>query len=167
MIETMRRYAGFMLRVSWVSAFIILFAMTAPARAQDSDLPYWASIRSEVVNMRVGPGTTYRIDWVYRRMQLPLKVIRRKDGWRLVEDSDGARGWMLGDFLSRERSAIVTGNPPAAMHAQADPASPLLWRLEPGVVAALGDCEAGWCEIGIRGRKGYVRQDRLWGAGKP
>lgn len=163
----MRRYAGLMSRVSGVTALLVLIAMAAPAWAQETDLPYWASVRAEVVNMRVGPGTSYRIDWVYRRMQLPLKVIRRKEGWRLVEDPDGTRGWVLGDFLSRDRSAIVTGRALAEMRAKADPASPLLWRLQPGVVASLGDCEAGWCEIGIKGRKGYVRQDRLWGAGEP
>ena len=39
MIETIRRYAGLMPRLSWVSASIILLAMAAPAWAQDNDLP--------------------------------------------------------------------------------------------------------------------------------
>jgi SH3-like domain-containing protein len=35
------------------------------------------------------------------------------------------------------------------------------------VVGALGDCEAGWCELDVAGREGWVRAERLWGAGEP
>ena len=36
---------------------------------------------------------------------LPMKVLRMIGGWRLVEDIDGARGWMLAQFLTRTRTA--------------------------------------------------------------
>jgi SH3-like domain-containing protein len=83
-------------------AILGLLAVAAPARAADNeDVPYWASLRANEVNLRVGPAETYRIAWVYRREGLPMKVLRRMDGWRLVEDPDGARGWMLARFLTR------------------------------------------------------------------
>lgn len=130
-------------------------------------MPYWASINAEVINMRVGPGVTYRIDWVYEREGLPLKVVRREEGWRLVEDPDGSRGWVLGRFLSRQRTAIVNGKALAEMRAQSDQSSRLLWQLEPGVVGKLGACSGGWCLFDANGHKGRVRQDRLWGTGEP
>ena len=117
--------------------------------------------------MRVGPGVSYRIVWVYRRNNLPVKVVRLKEGWRLIEDPDGERGWMLGRFLSLKRSAIVRGEGLADMREQPDSSSPLLWRLEPGVVGLLGDCEAGWCSFDVDGREGFVPQDRIWGSGEP
>lgn len=148
-------------------AVLLLLAIAAPAYAQEAKVPYWASIRADAVNLRVGPGPSYRIEWVYRRALLPLKVIRRKEGWRLVEDPDGVTGWVIGKFLSRKRSAIVAGTGLADMRKDAAASAPLLWRLEPGVVAALRDCNAGWCQIEIRGHRGYVREDQLWGAGEP
>ncbi|WP_216074561.1 SH3 domain-containing protein, partial [Acinetobacter baumannii] len=51
-------------------------------------------MRAKEVNMRVGPSPEFRIAWVYRRPGLPLKVLRMREGWRLVEDPDGARGWV-------------------------------------------------------------------------
>ena len=117
--------------------------------------------------MRVGPGEDYRISWVYRRAQLPLKVIRLKEGWRLVEDPGGARGWVLAQFLSRDRGAIIAGHGPAEMREKPGAGTKLLWRLQPGVVGKLGDCTTGWCSLNIGGRAGYVEQDRLWGAGEP
>jgi SH3-like domain-containing protein len=144
--------------------FALLLA--TPAMAQSApDVPYWAAIRASEVNMRVGPGEDYRIAWVYRRAQLPMKVLRVMDGWRLVEDPDGARGWMLARFLTRDRGAIVSGKGLAEMRESAEPGAKLLWRLEPGVVGKLGDCDGGWCQFTVGPHSGYARQDRLWGAG--
>lgn len=138
-----------------------------PARAQQRDLPYWAALRVSEVNMRVGPSEDYRISWVYRRQGMPLKVLRLKEGWRLVEDAGGTRGWMLAQFLTRQRGAIIVGKEPADMREAADAGSRLRWRFAPGHVGKLGDCSAGWCAFDIGGRTGYVAQDRLWGAGEP
>jgi len=143
---------------------LVLGALAAPAAAQNREVPYWASLTADKVNMRVGPARDYRIAWVYRREQLPLKVVRVHEGWRLVVDPDGARGWVLSRFLSRRRTAMVVG---AVAELRERPGSgPVLWRLEPGVIGELGDCGDGWCRLGIRGRYGYVRADLLWGGGE-
>ncbi len=139
----------------------------APVRAEDPQTPYWASIRSDEVNMRVGPGEDYRIAWVYRRAHLPMKVLRIKEGWRLVQDPDGARGWVLARFLSRERAAYVQGSGLAAMRESGSENARLLWNVEPGVNGLLGDCGGGWCVFMVGPHKGFVEQARLWGAGEP
>lgn len=161
------RYARIMKPSPRYPISALLFAIAAPAAAQNREVPYWASIRVDEVNMRVGPGEDYRITWVYRRKELPVKVVRLKEGWRLVQDPDGARGWMLGRFLSRDRSAVVKGRGLADMREKGDADSRLLWRLEPGVVGKLGDCADGWCRLEVAKHIGFVRQSRLWGAGEP
>ncbi|MBU0669668.1 MAG: hypothetical protein KJ703_02670, partial [Alphaproteobacteria bacterium] len=37
----------------------------------------------------------------------------------------------------------------------------------PGVVGVIGDCSEGWCEFDVDGRRGWVRQDRLFGSLEP
>lgn len=152
-----------------IVAALVLLGAAGPALAADEDgVPYWASLRASEVNLRVGPAETYRIAWIYRRTGLPMKVLRRMDGWRLVQDPDGARGWMLARFLKRERGAIIKGKDLADMREKADTDARLLWRLQPGVTGKLGDCEAGWCRLDLGdGHAGFVRQERLWGAGEP
>lgn len=142
-------------------------ALAAPARADDEGVPYWASIDAEIANLRVGPGDSYRISWVYKRPQLPVKVLRREGSWRLVQDPAGDRGWMRDLLLSRQRSAIVTGKGLAEMRAEPNGGSRLQWRVEPGVVGLLGECENGWCRFDAAGHKGFAPQDRLWGTGEP
>ncbi len=139
----------------------------APAAAQNREVPYWASLRAAEVNMRVGPSEAFPIEWVYRRQGLPVKVVRLMQGWRLVEDPDGARGWILSRLLDPDRGALVVGGGLVEMRAAPEAGARLLWRLEPGVVGALGECEEDWCELDVAGHKGWVAADRLWGAGEP
>lgn len=152
-----------------LSLAMLALAAASPARAaDDEEVPYWASLRADQVNLRVGPAETYRIAWIYRRTGLPMKVLRRMEGWRLVQDPDGARGWMLARFLKRDRGAIVSGKAPADMREKGDSGAKLLWRLEPGISGKLGDCDAGWCRLDLGdGHAGYVPENRLWGAGEP
>lgn len=117
--------------------------------------------------MRVGPSEEYRIEWVYRRPELPVKVMRIKEGWRLIRDPDGAQGWVVARLLSPARTALIVGEGLAAIRESAAESGRLLWNAEPGVVGKLGNCSDGWCQIDVEGRKGWVRQTRLWGAGEP
>jgi len=161
--------------------FLILFAVlvgagfAAPPKAgfggallaQERTLPYWASIRSEEVNMRVGPSRDYPIDWVYKRKGLPVRVVRVREGWRLIQDPDGAQGWVVSSLLSPERSALVVGDGLAQLREAPQANSALRWQVEPGAVGMLGRCEGGWCELDIEGREGWIEAERLWGDGDP
>ena len=144
----------------------LLILAAVPAHAQgDVEVPYWASLTADKVNMRVGPARDYKIAWVYQRKLLPLKVLRLHEGWRLVEDPDGARGWVLSRFLSRKQTAIVTGG--VAEMRERPGGGELMWRAEPGVVGRLGACESGWCRFDTGGRKAWISAKAIWGEGEP
>lgn len=153
--------------------FLIVFmalavgCLSLPATAQDSEPPYWASLKVDRANMRVGPDRSYPIDWVYVRRELPLKVVRKSAGWRLVEDQDGARGWMLARFLSRDRTAVVINEGNAEIRSEPSSGAKLLWRVQPGVVGRLGDCDQDWCEFRIANKRGWIEAGRIWGEGAP
>jgi len=143
----------------------LLLLAAAPLSAQERDVPYWASIKTEKLNLRAGPGRDYPVRWVYHRPGLPLKVIRVHEGWRLVRDPAGDEGWVTANLLSADHGGIVIGEGLAAIRARPADSAPLRWNAEPGVVGRVEDCDKGWCEIDIAGRRGYIRQDRLWGPG--
>lgn len=130
-------------------------------------MPYWVTLREDEVNMRAGPSGSYPIEWVYRRQGLPMKVVRLNQGWRLVEDQDGTRGWISQRLLNPARGAVVIGEGPAEIRENPSADARIRWQAEPGVVGKLGDCSDGWCRFEVTGRSGWVLQDRLWGAGAP
>lgn len=146
---------------------IVALLAAAPAAAQERETPYWASLRAEVANMRVGPSENYPVDWVYKRKGLPLKVERVMQGWRLVVDPEGSQGWIFAALLSPERTALVVGEGLAPIRAEPSDASALRWNAEPGVVGKLGECERGWCEFDVDGRRGWIEAKRIWGEGDP
>ncbi len=160
-----------MLRRSIGSA-ILLASLTAllsgvlnfeSARAQDRPTPFWLSLKFDEVRMRVGPSQQYPIDWLYKRQGLPMKVVREREGWSLVQDPDGTQGWIADSQLAASRTAMIVGEGLATLHEEPQAASKLRWRAEPGVVGKLLRCRESWCEIDVAGRSGWVAADRLWG----
>ncbi|WP_066556515.1 SH3 domain-containing protein [Croceicoccus bisphenolivorans] len=155
-----------MFRITVTALAALLLAQSGPALAEE-EVPYWVSLRADEANMRVGPSESYPIEWVYQRVGLPMKVVRKLSGWRLVEDPDGTRGWIVSRFLSLERTAIVTGDEPAAIRAKPEKTGKLLWRAEPGVSGELGECRDGWCRFAVGEKSGWMAENRLWGTGEP
>lgn len=142
-----------------------LVCLAAPAAAQDKQPPYWASIASGEAMMRTGPGKNYPGTWLYKRRDLPVRVVKTYPNWRLIEDPDGARGWMLVTLLSDRRTAIVKPGQPRPIHERPDPSSRVAYLAEPSVVGRIENCANGWCRITIGKREGHVRASELWGVG--
>ncbi|MBS1067364.1 SH3 domain-containing protein [Gluconobacter cerinus] len=86
-------------------------------------LPRYAALRADKVYMRRGPGDRYPIDWVYHRRGLPVQIEREFDVWRLVEDSDGQKGWVHQATLYGSRTFVIPGLPPEGVKAQTGEAS--------------------------------------------
>jgi SH3-like domain-containing protein len=147
----------------------ILFAVlvgaamhVAPAAAQVREVPYWASIAAGEAMMRTGPDRTYPGIWLYKRRDLPLRVVQINGAWRRVQEQDGTSGWMLASLLSARRTGVVTGMYRAIREAR-DEGSKLLWQAEPGVVGRISKCDGDWCRFEIGERAGYIQQRNLWG----
>lgn len=151
-------------KIGTVPLFLAALLSLAPAEAQRTrQPPYMASIASGEAMMRTGPGRNYPGTWLYRRRDLPIRVLEVYREWRRIQDPDGTTGWMLVALLSDQRSAIVRGRSPRPMHEAPDEASPVRFRAAPGVVGRVSRCAGGWCHFDVRGRAGYLRIDQIWG----
>ena len=153
-----------MLKRGVIAAAIL--ALAAPAAAQDKQPPYWASIASGEAMMRAGPGRNYPGTWLYKRRDLPIRVVKTYPNWRLIEDPDGTRGWMLVTLLSDRRTAIVKKGDPRPLRAQPNDGAAARYLAEAGVVGRIDKCGGGWCHIEIGKREGYIRTSEIWGVGE-
>lgn len=133
------------------------------ADASSKPVPYWASLTQPEARMRVGPSLDYPSNWVYRRRDLPVKVVQVLGLWRKIEDASGTQGWMHVRLLSDTKTAIVTA-PVAMIRKSASDDARTLYRAEKGVVGRLSSCGKGWCEIDVSGQKGFIRTGDIWGA---
>ena len=132
--------------------------------AAASKLPRFASLRSDDVNMRAGPGTRYRIDWVYKRRDLPVEIEREFDVWRWVRDADGIQGWVHQATLMGRRSFIVR-KADATLRSEASDTASAVAVLKPGVIGRIRSCEAAsdWCNVQAGSYRGYLRRAQFWG----
>ena len=149
-------------RIGWGIALAAIALVPAWA-AENRPVPYWASISAGDALLRSGPGRNYPATWRYRRADLPVKVVQVHESWRKIREPDGTEGWMAAALLSAQRTAIVTGEI-RPLRAAPEPAAKILWRAEPGVVGKIAHCAAGWCELDVHGRAGYVAINHIWGA---
>jgi SH3-like domain-containing protein len=125
-------------------------------------LPRYVSLKTNEGNARRGPGLTHRIDWVFSRAGMPLRVTAEYENWRRIEDAEGAGGWVHYSLLSGTRSVIITADM-LDVRATPLPESPVVLRAEAGVIARLLECSLEWCRLSLDGEKGWAQKAELWG----
>uniref|UniRef100_UPI003F70C9D2 SH3 domain-containing protein n=1 Tax=Falsiroseomonas sp. TaxID=2870721 RepID=UPI003F70C9D2 len=133
-------------------------------------LPRFAALRSDEVNMRVGPSTSYPIEWTFQRRDLPVQIVGEFQLWRRIRDAEGAEGWVHSSTLAGRRTVLIRGAANAqevTLRRRAEESSPAVARLRPGVIGRIRECEANnsWCEVQIAGHRGFLRRAELWGIG--
>ena len=155
----------------FVMASLLSPPLTSSAYAQEAKLvvqgsglpvPRFVTLKSDEVNMRVGPGREYPKSWVYRRKGLPLKVIAEFDVWRKVIDHENTTGWVHSQLVTLKRNALIV-NRLTKLHAKADETSPVLAVAEKGVLLELQLCDASWCRVASDDVRAFVRRDDIWG----
>jgi len=147
-------------------ALIAIVASTASAGERGAvtnlPLPRYVSLKASEGNVRRGPSLTHRIDWVFKRRDMPLEITAEHGHWRRVRDRDGVGGWVHYSLLSGTRYVLIE-NDMLALHQRADPETPIMARLELGVIARLGKCGVTWCRLSSAGYKGWAPKTALWG----
>ncbi|MBL4767177.1 MAG: aspartyl-trna synthetase [Rhodobacteraceae bacterium] len=153
-----------------VASFLAIAASTA-VFAQSNDkrgpitnlpLPRYVSMKSSEGNVRRGPSLTHRIDWVFTRRDMPLKITAEHGHWRRVQDHDGAGGWVHYALLSGVRTVLIKQDM-MPIYTRPDPQTPIVAAFELGVVARLGTCEQTWCRVSAGGYRGWALKSQLWG----
>ena len=151
---------------SGIPAFagMTVLVLASAASAQEKQPPYWASIASGQAMTHTGPGRNYPNVWLYQRRDLPVRVVKKYETWRLIQDPDGAQGWMLVTMLSDRRTAMVKPGEPRPIRTGRSGDAKVRYEAEPGVVGRIDKCSGdGWCRIEIGNKDGFVRTSDLWG----
>lgn len=139
---------------------------TASERGQVTNLPIprFVSLKTDEGNVRRGPSLSHRIDWVYKRRNMPLEITGEYGHWRRVRDRDGQGGWVHYSLLSGVRTVVVERDL-TPMRVKPFEDSPVNAYAEANVVARLGSCVLDWCRISAGGSSGWVKKVGLWGVG--
>ncbi|MFZ4125931.1 MAG: SH3 domain-containing protein [Rickettsiales bacterium] len=152
------------------NVFAAILLCAATAQAQDISIlnpsglpiPRYVSLKSDEVNMRVGPGKRYPITWVYRRSSMPVQIIEEFAHWRRIKDFEGSSGWVHKGLLDGTRTALIMDKQ-QNLYAKPDATSHTVMRADPLVVGHLNACIPDWCQLSIEGHEGWIRKADIWG----
>ena len=127
------------------------------------EVPRFVSLSSNKTNVRAGPGRRYPIKWIYKRQNLPVKVIAEFDTWRKIKDHEGIEGWVHQRMLSGRKWVLVIRENTIIREDQRATARGVA-QLETGVIARLLECSVEWCLVEADSYKGWILKAGVWGA---
>jgi SH3-like domain-containing protein len=149
-----------------VAGGIVAAGQRATAQGLGSDtglpIPRFVSLRSDEVNLRTGPRTTYPVEWVYVRRDLPVEVTAEFDAWRRIRDWQGTSGWVHQSMITGRRTVRIAGSERNLLR-EPDDSAPLVARLAPGVIGRLMKCNGSWCRIEVMSHRGWLKRNEFWG----
>ena len=142
-------------------------ATNAQRKGSGLPIPRFASLKSDEVNVRTGPGPRYPVDWVFKRKLMPVEIVAEYENWRKIRDWQGASGWVYQGLLTGKRSFIISthaANLYKTPAAQAD----VVAKLEPAVMGEIRSCQGDWCRIRVAGPgvNGWIQRTEIWGVYK-
>ena len=122
------------------------------------------SLKKNKTNVRYGPGLDYPIKYIYRKANLPVKQIDKKENWRRVIFLDNNSGWIHWSQLKSSNSIIAIEE--KILFEKPSNFSKPLARLEKGRLLVIKKCENTWCKITTEDYTGWVKIKNVWGSTK-
>lgn len=126
------------------------------------NVPRFVSLKSDFINVRVGPGKRYPIRWIYTRKHYPVEIIEEFAHWRKIRDANGDGGWIHKSLISSMRTAIVMDKA-HYLYSRPNATSAPVLRASAGVIGALLSCNSDWCLMQIKDYDGWIRKTDIWG----
>ena len=120
------------------------------------------SLKKNKTNVRYGPGLDYPIKYIYRKVNLPVKQIDKKENWRRVTFLDNNSGWIHWSQLKSPNS-VITLKEKILFKKPSNFSKPLA-KLEEGRLLVIKKCENQWCNIKTDKYTGWVKIKNIWGS---
>lgn len=160
------------MKAVFTAIFSLMLAMTsAQAQTLPDDgesglaLPRFASLRSNYINARSGPGARYPIEWVYMQKNAPVEIRAEFELWRKIKDWQGSESWVHKSMLAGKRFVKVITPGENNIYNKADYKSRIIAKVEDEVVGEVIKCPAdnAFCRVQFASVEGWIPKNNLFG----
>mgnify|MGYP001162810441 CR=1 FL=1 len=135
--------------------FFYLFLSVANAK------DVYLSLKKNKVNVRYGPSFDSPIKFVYKKVNLPIKQIDKKENFRRIIDFKNNSGWIHVSQLKNVNSIIPTTD--KILFKKPTKFSKPLAKIKRGRVLVVLKFDVNWCKIQSGKFKGWITNKDLWG----
>ena len=144
-----------MQKILYIFFFLVLLITSSLAQE------IFLSLKKNKVNVRYGPSFKSDIKYVYKKINLPIKQIDKKENFRRIIDLKNNSGWIHISQLKKINSVIST-NDKILFKKPSSFAKPIA-QIKKGRLLILQKCEKNWCKIKSNNFEGWIKNDNIWG----
>ena len=139
--------------------FVILIFLFFSFNVSSEEI--FLSLKKSKVNVRYGPSFNSPVKFVYKKINLPIKQIDKKENWRRIIDFKNNSGWIHWSQL-KPINSVISLNEKILFKKPSNFSKPLA-KIQTGRVLVLQKCIEGWCKIKSNNFKGWIKTDNIWG----
>ena len=138
-----------------VIIFLLFFIPIATAEE------IFLSLKKNKVNVRYGPSFESPVKFIYNKIDLPIKLIDKKENWRRILDVKNNSGWIHSSQLKQINSIITLSD--KILFKRPTIFSKPIAKIKKGRVLIIQNCQTNWCKIKTNNIKGWIQRKNLWG----
>jgi len=127
------------------------------------EIPRFVSLKSNDVNLRVGPSTNYPIQLKYISQNLPVEIIDEFDVWRKARDHNGMIGWLHKSLIKGERFILTGYKNEKEINLYNRPNGKIIGVIKKNNILDLKMCIINWCKVSQNKIKGWLLKKNVWG----
>ena len=120
------------------------------------------SLKKNKVNVRYGPSFESPIKYIYKKINLPIKQIDKKENWRRIIDLKNNSGWIHRSQLKPINSVIPLKD--KILFKKPSLFSKPIAQIKKGRILVIRKCENTWCKIKSGRFSGWIQTDNIWGS---
>ena len=122
---------------------------------------YYLILKNNEVNVRYGPGFDYPIKYVYKKKNLPIKVIDKKENFRRIIDFKKNSGWIHVSQLKKGKSLILLKD--QILFSKPTRYSKPIIKIAKGRLLLVKKCKKKWCKVKTQDYLGWIVANNIWG----
>ncbi len=136
---------------------IFFFSFLSIVNAKD----IYLSLKKDKVNVRYGPSFDSPVKFIYKKVNLPIKQIDKKENFRRIIDFKNNSGWIHISQLKKVNSIIPLND--KILFKKPTKFSKPLANVKKGRVLIVLKFDGNWCKVQSGEFKGWIINNNLWG----
>ena len=140
---------------------ILFFVLSFTNILSSNEKNYYLILKNNEVNVRYGPGFDYPIKYIYKKKNLPIKVIDKKENFRRIIDFKNNSGWIHYTQLKNGK-AIILLEDQILFNKPTKYSKPLI-KIAKGRLLLIEKCSNNWCKAKTENYLGWLINKNVWG----
>ena len=140
---------------------ILFFALYFTSIISANEKNYYLILKNNEVNVRYGPGFDYPVKYVYKKKNLPVKIIDKSWEWKKIIDLKKNSGWIHDTQLKKGKSFILLKD--QILFSSPTKYSKPLLKIAKGRLLIVKKCKKNWCRVKTENFFGWIKTNETWG----